>query len=529
MDPACGSGIFLRTLLEFQCDPLHDGFTPDLIDAAFTNAVGLDKDGNAVAATQLSLSLLYLVLTDRLPRSLSVFQRDFFDGNPLPTGAHGTFDTVLLNPPFVSLDVQDPATRVRVADLLRTRAGGRIDLYLAFLEHSIEQLRPGGFGLFVLPHSFLLAKSAEGIREWVLRHCWIQCLADLSAIRVFEDTSVYVVLLIIQRQAGSLPVPSATIVKCQDQVGHALQDAVEGRKTTSKFYSVYDVEQSDFDPRGWFVLAPAETSIKRRLDRLPPLSEFLEVPQGMITGADDVFVLDNDLLPNDDPPLFIALLRDREMRPYVVPRRTSQSIFFPYFKGEKVTEEVLRDQFPKTWAYLRHHRKRLEKRASLRRYRRAWWEPMWPREPDTLLRPKIVVPHLGITPRFALDSKGRFGVSRSPFLVARERSDEESMLRLFLAILNSSACYWYIQTHSHVYRHGYTMLESKTLLRTPVPDVNRWTASDQKRLLALVDRRIRAEESQVSSLNAEIEEIISEAYGLTPSERRVLGLEDGAA
>jgi type I restriction-modification system DNA methylase subunit len=184
MDPACGSGIFLRTLLEFQCDPVNDSLTPDLINAAFTNAVGLDKDGNAVAATRLSLSLLYLVLTDRLPHSLSVFQRDFFDENPPPAEIQGNFDTILLNPPFVSLDIQDPATRARVADLLGTRAGGRIDLYLAFLEHSIEQLRPGGFGLFVLPHSFLLAKSAQGIRQWILQRCWIQCLADLSAIRV---------------------------------------------------------------------------------------------------------------------------------------------------------------------------------------------------------------------------------------------------------------------------------------------------------------------------------------------------------
>jgi hypothetical protein len=345
----------------------------------------------------------------------------------------------------------------------------------------------------------------------------------------FEDTNIYVVLLIVQKQAENLPIPQVMVIKCQDQVGHALQDAVEGRKTTNKFYSVYDVEQSDFSSDAWFVLAPTETSIKRRLDKLPPLSEFLEVRQGIITGADDVFISNNDLLPSDDPSLFIPLLRDREMRPYVVPRRTSQSIFFPYFKGEKVTEKLLRDKFPETWAYLRQHRRSLEQRTTLSRYRRSWWEPTWPREPNTLLRSKLVVPHLGITPRFALDSKGRFGVSHSPFLIARERADEESMLKLFLAILNSSACYWYIQTHSHVYRHGYTMLESKTLLRTPVPDVSRWTSSDQKRLLALVDRRIKAEETQVASLNIEIEEIVSDAYGLTLNERRVLGFEDGAA
>ena len=140
---------------------------------------------------------------------------------------------------------------------------------------------------------------------------------------------------------------------------------------------------------------------------MPFLDEFLRVPQGVITGADDVFVLDNRAVPEDEPSLFIPLLRDREMQPYTVPRRTSQSVFFPYFEGTKITEKMLRSDFRKTWEYLLSHRKRLEDRKALARYRRAWWEPMWPREPNTLLRAKIVVPHLVIMPRFALDARGR--------------------------------------------------------------------------------------------------------------------------
>src|SRR4029077_7271701 len=189
--------------------------------------------------------------------------------------------------------------------------------------------------------------------------------------------------------------------------------------------------------------------------------------------------------------LFIPLLRDREMQPYTVPKRTSQSVFFPYFNGNKVTEKILRDDFPKTWAYLAKHRSRLEERKALKRYRKAWWEPMWPREPNSLLPPKLVVPHLVLVPRFALDSRGRYAVSHSPFLVARVLSDEEQILKLMLAILNSTPGFWHIQTHSHVYRHGYTMLESKTLAKTPVPDINSWSSSDKKRLLGLVDKRLK--------------------------------------
>ena len=526
IDPACGSGIFLRTLLEFQCDPTNDSLRPELIESAFLNTVGLDRDANAVAATQLSLSLLYLVLTNRLPKYLSIFQKDFFDLTPPPPPAEAPFDAVLINPPFVSLDVQDAATRASLAEFLGSQGSGRIDLYLAFLKDAVERLVPGGFGLFVLPHSFLLSDSARGIRSWVLEQCVVHCLADLSAIRVFEDTSVYVILLIVQRKSESLPDVKATIVKCQDQVGHALQDAIEGKRTEGKFYSIHEVEQSEFKSEGWLVLAPTEAAIDRRLGSLPALEEFLEVRQGVITGADDVFIIDCKTVPEDEPSLFVPLLRDREMQPYTTPKRTSQSVFFPYFDGAKVTEKELRSKFPKTWTYLLKHREILEKRKSLARYRKLWWEPMWPREPNTLLRPKLVVPHLVIMPRFALDGRGRYAVSHSPFLIARVLSDEEQILKLMLAVLNSSACFWYLQTHSHVYRHGYTMLESKTLAKTPVPDINLWSSSDKKRLLGLVDRRLKAEGAQRDSLNAEIDVFVSDAYGLTANERKALGLEE---
>ena len=60
LEPAVGSGIFLRTLLEMQCDPLQERVTTDLIETAFSNVLGIDIDPNAVQAALLSLSLLHL-------------------------------------------------------------------------------------------------------------------------------------------------------------------------------------------------------------------------------------------------------------------------------------------------------------------------------------------------------------------------------------------------------------------------------------------------------------------------------------
>ena len=55
--------------------PTNDSLPRDLLSTAFQNAVGLDRDPNAVAAAQLSLSLLHLVLTNLCPQAFQCFQR----------------------------------------------------------------------------------------------------------------------------------------------------------------------------------------------------------------------------------------------------------------------------------------------------------------------------------------------------------------------------------------------------------------------------------------------------------------------
>lgn len=529
IDPACGSGIFLRTLLEFQCDPT-DGSRPDLIAEAFQRTTGIDQDQNAVAATELSLSLLHLVLMGTLPQQLPIFARDFLAQSDKDgvDDVSAQQDVILANPPFVPIGIQHAELRARVSAIVGSYGRGRLDLYLAFLKRSIDLLKPGGFGLFVLPHSFLMGKSARGLRQLIAESCWVRCLADLSAIRVFGDTNVYVVLLIFQKRSAELSAPSATIIKCQDDVGHALQDAIEGKRVEGRYYSIYDASQRVFaEPEAWVILPPTEAAIRERMNTLPKLKEFVDVKQGIVTGADDIFIVDAKDAPKDEQgSLFIPLLADREMQGYSVPRRTAKRVFVPFWEGGKIDEKTIRKDFPVTWKYLSNHRKRLESRKSLAAYKKQWWEPMWPREPLSLQRPKLVTPHLIIMPRFALDERGRYAVSRSPFLVARAEADDLDILKMLLAVLNSRACFWHIQRSSHVYSHGYAMLENKTLEMTPVPDISGIGPADSRRLIELVDRRRDATvEEEIASCELAIERLACDVYGLTVKERRALGVE----
>jgi len=141
------------------------------------------------------------------------------------------------------------------------------------------------------------------------------------------------------------------------------------------------------------------------------------------------------------------------------------------------------------------------------------------------MRPKIISPHLVLVPRFSLDLEGKYAISHSPLLYPKETGAEDDLLRFFIAVLNSAACYWYISAFSHVYRGGYVMLEPKTLKRTPVPDPTQVPLAIKRRLLSLVDKRLVLSGSAALDVEKQIDKIVADLYGLSLKERQALGME----
>jgi hypothetical protein len=332
-----------------------------------------------------------------------------------------------------------------------------------------------------------------------------------------------VLLLVFQKKGHSAveQIP-ATVVRCQDFPGQALQDAVDDRVGENPFYSVYKTEQGAFSAAEWILLPSAEASVKRKLNKLRLLSDFMIVRQGLVTGADEVFIRNKDAIPPEEQAVYAPLLHDREMEPYQVPRSVESVVFYPFVDGHKLDAATLEREFPRTWTYLSEHRPRLEKRRYLERYRKQWWEPAWPRSPQELFRSKLVSPHLVILPRFSWDAEGTYAISHSPFFISRELGSEADLLRFFLGVLNSSVAFWHLSTHSHVYRGGYLMLELKTLKAVPVPDPGEVDQSVLREFIERVQNRINRH-SDGGTSDRDLDELASSLYGLSKSELQTLG------
>lgn len=548
LDPACGSGIFLRMFLEaeFSSHFEPEGSGPVLasdVELAFDSVTGIDIDLNACHATQLSLSLLHLTLQDEPSTHGRVIHDNALSASGRQAVPPGSVDLLIANPPYVSFELQDDATRSLVTDVLGDAAVHRPDTYLAFVAQALDALRPGGLGLFILPQTFLMTKSALPLRRRLAQETWIRCIADLSTVPVFEKTGVYPVLLAFEKRLPGSSAPRATLARCRDQVGEALARIVSGVPCTTPDFDVFEVGQDNFLRNTWIVLPPAEDRLVRAMADLPRLHEFLEVRQGMISGADSVFIIPESTIPNDGRELFKPFLSDRSIDPFDVPEESGEVVFIPYDAlGERLTEDRLRREFPLTWAYLESHRDALSHRKPVQNGDLEWWRPTRPRDPAMMFRPKIVTPHVVILPQFALDLNGSYAVSHSPYLFERKNSPESdipTLLKYFTAVLNSSTAFWHINGHARRYggqgpsgasgRRGYALLEVRELKETPVPDPRLVSASMMKEIGELVDKRVSSSTGAFGELERQLDERIAELYGLSPEERASIGIEASGA
>ena len=524
LDPACGSGIFLRTLLELQCDIGQWGLDTETIKESFKSVHGFDIDENASQATKLSISLLYLILLEDIPSDFNIYLNDSLE--LALRGEHKSeYDVILCNPPYVAFTNMDIKTREKLSLYLGNEGKGKLDLYLAFIKYSVELLKPGGYGMFVIPHSFLFSKSAKLMREFLVKNCWIKFVADMSSIKVFGNNDIYVILLIFQKKNREIEAPDVTILKCNDFPGLALQDVIDDNFKQNDFYKLYQTDQSDFFKENWVLISPNERSIYNKFDEHPKLDLFLQTRTGFISGNDEVFIVDETQISALESEIFIPFIPDREVKSYKFNSIKKKYFFYPYLDGNPIDSVYLEKNYPKTWKYLKRNKEKLSKRKPVMNGGVPWWRPTRPRLPENMLVRKIITPHLVLTPKFALDETGEYGITRSPILYLNEDFNTESdLLYYFLGVLNSSPCFWFISNTSHKYSSDYLMLEPKTLKEIPVPDPREIGFSKLNKVIKLTKSRLYTSGEEASGIELELDLIISDLYNLSNKEKEIVGI-----
>ncbi|NOZ91270.1 MAG: N-6 DNA methylase, partial [Epsilonproteobacteria bacterium] len=231
LDPACGSGAFLNQALEFlieEHNQLQREFAK-LGNILFTyeveksilenNLYGVDINTGAVEIAKLSLWLR----TASRGRSLTSLADKIKVGNSLiddksvvdnafvweekfsEVFEQGGFDVVIGNPPYVSAKNLNKKHKKYFAIKYKT-AKSQYDLYTLFIEQGLSIIKNDKYLSYIIPNKFLVTDYGKFIRELLIKKTNLVNFKDLSNKNIFEDASVYPVIIVLKKLINDNPI-----------------------------------------------------------------------------------------------------------------------------------------------------------------------------------------------------------------------------------------------------------------------------------------------------------------------------------
>ncbi len=546
------------------------------------NIYGVDLDSAAVEVTQLSLYLKMLENENRttLQRERELFadeiallpplQDNIKCGNSLIASDFsmmsedlvrvnafdwdvqfrdimkaGGFDAVIGNPPYIRIQTMqesDPSTVLFFKERYKAAAKGNYDIYVLFVEQSLNLIRESGRVGFILPNKFLNAEYGAPLREILGSGQHLDEMVHFGANQVFEGATTYTCLLFISRTRTK----SLTFRKV---------DALNDWQTKHIAESAC-LPSTKLGKDAWSFSVGAGAELIERLKAIPSkLGDVADIFVGLQTSADDVFIMDfvsesarlmtlHSKAKGEEVTLEKGLLHPlasgTDVHGYAsLPAR--QFILFPYDVCDESASLLpwsdIVARFPRTAEYLGEMKARLAGREKGKFRDAQWYRFGRSQNLGIQSRNKLCVPRLvdrlcaagDLTGGHFLDNVDVGGVTWKP---GHEKHD----LRYLLGLLNSGLWAWFFPNVSAPFRGGWYSANRQFLSQLPFRAIAFTDKADKARhdkLVMLVEKmlaltpKLRAAKTEaekatlqnaVSKTDQDIDALVYELYALTPEE-----------
>jgi type I restriction-modification system DNA methylase subunit len=327
LDPASGSGTFPVEVYNELKHDYPDATHQEILDSI--TAIDINKFPLHLTALNLASQNIEEEID-----TLHAYHSSFFNIEPdskmlvstrldnRDTGEVGYFDGVVGNPPYIrNKNIPDKgAFRAHLSRFGPENAspylGGskklskKSDAYVYFVTQATQFLRDGGRLGFVIPPKWMTVRYGMDFQQFLFDHYRIHAVVTFAE-RAFDDAFVDTCLLLIERCEDEETRRKTTtrFIRVQDEMepvdlydtvtyGMTLeQEPIDVRKRPN--YRVVGVRQAylqDTGPKkiGYYLNAPLKLINLIERDESVPLSDFVNISRGPVTGANKFFILDQD-------------------------------------------------------------------------------------------------------------------------------------------------------------------------------------------------------------------------------------------
>ena len=498
-DPACGSGAFLNQALDFLIKEHHyiDELKAKILGGGIVfsdiettilenNIYGVDLNEESVEIAKLSLWLR----TAQPRRKLNDLSSNIKCGNSLIESKavagdkafnwkasfakvfeKGGFDVIIGNPPY--LRVQGLRENFEKESIFYERtfesATGRFDVYVLFMEKSFRLINIGGIVSFILPHKFLISDFGEGIRRFFVDNKAVESILTFGSEMVFSDASTYTCIINLSNKNSE--------IKFKDVKPLEILNPFEFEITN----------YNNLSGSNWNLKSQSVEKLFKKLHSNPWTVKdvFSAIRTGVDTGTDDIFILEgyvegnnfhgySERLKSDiilEANIVVPMLKGADARKYS-PINNEFFVIYPHFENDGKTtpyeEDSFKEMFPKTFEYLFTFKDELTKKKVHKKTNPKYWFSLHrSRDKSIFEQLKIITPETSKGGNLTLDYDGYYHNTQVYSLI--KNIDIKEDYKFWLAILNSSVFWYFLQQTGAVLRGGYFRFKTKYLEPFPLP------------------------------------------------------------
>lgn len=597
LDPACGSGSFLlgayTYLLKWHLDyysslkdkkrikdKIYKGkdnewhlTIQEKKQILINNIYGVDIDPQAVEVTKLSLLLKVLEgesrdvieaqqklfqeralpnLEDNIKCGNSLIGSDFYDNDKLILSAdevkrinafdwnmefpkimeNGGFDTVIGNPPYIRIQAMKEWAALEVEHYKQkyvSASKGNYDIYVVFVEKGLDLLNEKGLLGFILPHKFFNAKYGQSLRSLIAEGKYLDKIIHFGDLQIFKNATTYTNLLFLNKTGNK----NFNFVKVDDLVKwYASGECIEGKIALNKVTG-----------DEWNFIVGEGAKLIEKLNEIPvKLNDVAKIFQGLVTGADKIFILDS---PGDiEKDILHPYLKSNSIVPYGYPD-INKCILFPYYvqdgEAKLIPQSDFISKYPNGWEYLKNNQSALKDREKGKWNHKQWYAFGRSQNLTQMDEPKLIIQVLSLNPRWIYDDASLYmtGGGSGPFYGLRPLNPEVNMFYM-MGILNSKLFGFIIANQSTKMRGGYIKYSKQYIEKAPFHIINLQDPAETNihdKIVLLVKQMLQLNKNlantkipndkkmiqrQIDATDKQINNLVYELYDLTDEEIQIV-------
>ncbi|MEO8341939.1 MAG: Eco57I restriction-modification methylase domain-containing protein, partial [Nitrospirota bacterium] len=458
IEPAAGDGAFLGPMIERLVESCRN------LDRSLAECEHslIAYELNEASAARARVVARNILMNHGIKRPLAkrladawVVNRDY-----LLDADSKRADFVIGNPPYVRLEdiSEDTASVYRNA---YPTMRGRADLYVAFFEAALRQLKPGGVCAFICADRWMRNQYGAELRQLITSAYSVEMLLSMHHANAFDDdVDAYPAITVIRHTKQQ-----STVVASAGQDAENIQPR---QLATTLWTNGHDrlpqgvhraVVNTWFKGSGpWPCHSPKQLALLRRLeDQFSPLEMNAKVGIGVATGNDSVYITtDADLV---EPSRLLKLALAKDLSSGTV-RWSGHYLVNPWNHDGLVNLKT----YPKLRTYYEQHAAALKKRHAAENSAGKWYKTIDRVNHALTDTHKLYIPDIKSTLEPVLD-RGETYPHHNLYFIQSDEWDLEVLGGLLLSKVGQ----FFVESYGVRMRGGYLRFQAQYLRRIRVP------------------------------------------------------------